>query len=61
MSDLEQDLPESLKRCFNIDVSKDRVRPRPLPWPQFYKGAGRSCHSFTRSDSRCLASGSNVR
>ena len=48
---LESELPDSLKRCFNIDVSRDR----------FYSSAGRSCHSFTRSDARCLASGSNVR
>ena len=68
---LESELPDSLKRCFNIDVSRlvninininininfniDVSRDR------FYSSAGRSCHSFTRSDARCLASGSNVR
>ena len=33
----------SLRRCFNIDISDD----------SFYSSNGRSCHSFTRSDSRC--------
>ena len=46
---LEKNTPLSLRRCFNIDVSED----------QFYSDNGRSCHSFTRSDSRC--SGSNTR
>ena len=63
---LEDELPESLKRCFNIDISADRVGSAPLQLLltlplQFYRDAGRSCHSFTRSDSRCLATGSGIR
>jgi len=42
----EEKTPQSLKRCFNIDISDD----------DFYNKAGRSCHSFTRSDSRCSLS-----
>ena len=38
----EQNTPDSLKRCFNIDISEDK----------FYKQNGRTCHSFTRSDAR---------
>ena len=46
--DLEKRTPLSLRRCFNIDVSED----------QFYSDNDRTCHSFTRSDSRCSSSSS---
>ena len=37
-----------------------KVEPVLIRRDRFYSSAGRSCHSFTRSDSRCLATGSNV-
>ena len=43
-------LRQKYRKCQPLLTCRDR----------FYSSAGRSCHSFTRSDSRCLATGSNV-